>query len=228
MSAVSICAVLAISFHQASPHLVYFRIRTRPAADGCQLVEAFDLLNHIIGPSVYFPFMMNSLNHSIASINRIRKLKTLAQMAVDLSGGQGQRISLARALLADASAWLLDEPTSALDAQTESIEINTVHEMAKSKLILVAAHRQSLIDCADQVVLLKGVDSNETRCAHHAQCGHGIILRLRGHTLMESLCDITGNSRTFHRSCKWRSHCLKGFPVPRHCLPATQISRIFA
>lgn len=88
-------------------------------------------------------------------------MKTLAQMAVDLSGGQRQRISLARALLADASAWLLDEPTSALDAQTESIEINTVREMAKSKLILVAAHRQSLIDCADQVVLLKGVDSNE-------------------------------------------------------------------
>ena len=88
-------------------------------------------------------------------------MKTLAQMAVDLSGGQRQRIALVRALLADASAWLLDEPTSALDAQTESIEINTVREMAKSKLILVAAHRQSLIDCADQVVLLKGVDSNE-------------------------------------------------------------------
>lgn len=75
----------------------------------------------------------------------------------NLSGGQKQRISLARAILKNADIWLLDEPTSALDEQTESIILDTMKEVSKESLIIVAAHRKSLIDCADVVVSLKGV-----------------------------------------------------------------------
>jgi ABC-type bacteriocin/lantibiotic exporter with double-glycine peptidase domain len=45
------------------------------------LIAVFDLLNYIIGPSVYFPFMLNGLNRSAASINRISKLGRLPQKA---------------------------------------------------------------------------------------------------------------------------------------------------
>lgn len=74
----------------------------------------------------------------------------------DLSGGQKQRISLARTILADSPIWLLDEPTSALDPQTESIVLDIIRKMAAEKLIIISAHRKSLIDIADRVVNLKG------------------------------------------------------------------------
>ncbi|HOP10237.1 MAG TPA: ABC transporter ATP-binding protein [Oscillospiraceae bacterium] len=244
-------------------------------------IAIFDLLNFIVGPSVYFPFMLNSLNRSVASINRIKRLESLPRaqavriksklngepalvmkqlsfgyepdknvisdlsfshkgvgfIAVkgksgsgkttlldlisglltpdqgtievsgeigvlsqnsflfsdtvfqnvllgrqgasedevtaavkgagidcldgglsvgdggcELSGGQRQRVSLARTLLSDAPVWLLDEPTSALDADTERVILDTLERERKRRLILVSAHRASLIEMADVVL----------------------------------------------------------------------------
>ncbi|MGH4122504.1 MAG: ABC transporter ATP-binding protein [Clostridium sp.] len=75
----------------------------------------------------------------------------------NLSGGQRQRISLARAMLKNAEIWLLDEPTSALDEQTESLIVDTMKKASKENLIIVAAHRKSLIDCADVILNLQEV-----------------------------------------------------------------------
>lgn len=68
----------------------------------------------------------------------------------DFSGGQKQRISLARTILSDAQIWLLDEPTSAMDAETEKIILQTILEASKTKLIIVSAHRDSLIKLTDR------------------------------------------------------------------------------
>lgn len=256
-------------------------------------IAAFDLLTYIVGPTVYFPFMLNSLNRSIASVNRIRRLEELEQEKIiakhaesyvtpaihiqdlsfhydgngwiftdfsfthqgtgiiavcgesgsgkttlfniiaglykpqsgivdvvgdigvvsqdtylfgesvmenirlgnakagdieiiaaaksacadefirelpngyetllgdgnaDLSVGQKQRISLARVMLSNASLWLLDEPTSALDVQTETMILDVIKQRSREKLILVSAHRKSLIDCADRIICLKGAE----------------------------------------------------------------------
>jgi ABC-type multidrug transport system fused ATPase/permease subunit len=243
------------------------------------LIAVYDLISYIIGPTVYFPFLLNGLNRSIASISRISRLDELEQpdrslkedhsensgiklenvsfsyedgrtiiddlsfehngpgiiavcgksgsgkttlidliaglyrqndgeikvsgnLAVvsqdayifkdniyenvriakpdasddevknalklsgadnfaencmdftDLSGGQKQRISLARAILTNADIWLLDEPTSALDSDTEKIILDTIKMVSKDKLILVSAHRQSLIDLAERRINL--------------------------------------------------------------------------
>ncbi len=239
------------------------------------LLSVFDLLSYVIGPTVYMPFLLNGLNRSIASMNRISKLSQLPQKnkiiqkensriasiklqnicfsynegspiiknlsfqhtgkgiialcgksgsgkttlldliaglyepdsgtietngivsvvsqttylfgesiienvrivkpsATDdevnlalslagasnfananndftqLSGGQKQRISLARTILTDADIWLLDEPTSSLDYETEEIILNTIKSYSDKKLILISAHRQSLIDIAER------------------------------------------------------------------------------
>ena len=239
------------------------------------LLSVFDLLTYVIGPTVYLPFLLNGLNRSIASINRIAKLQELPQTGnteqkeyrgvphikidnisfsynqgtpvisnlsfehtgagivaicgksgsgkttlldliaglykpdngnieihgavsvvtqdtylfndtiienvriakpsatdlqvfqalhyagadnfavenndfTELSGGQKQRIALARTILADAPIWLLDEPTSALDSDTEKIVAETIKNVAKGKLIIISAHRQSLIDLAQR------------------------------------------------------------------------------
>jgi ABC-type bacteriocin/lantibiotic exporter with double-glycine peptidase domain len=75
----------------------------------------------------------------------------------DLSGGQKQRISLARTILTNNPIWLLDEPTSALDTQTENIILDVIRKMSKEKLIIISAHRKSLIDIADRVIHLNNV-----------------------------------------------------------------------
>ena len=244
-------------------------------------IAIFDLLNFIVGPSVYFPFMLNSLNRSVASINRIKRLESLPRARMlqpekkpcgeptlnieklsfgydaekpiisslsfshrgtgfiavkgksgsgkttlldlisglltptdgrisvnggiavlsqnsflfsdtilqnvllgrqdaseddvlsamksagiesldsglvvgdggsELSGGQRQRVSLARTLLSNAPVWLLDEPTSALDADTERVILDTLERERNRRLILVSAHRASLIEMADVVL----------------------------------------------------------------------------
>jgi len=75
----------------------------------------------------------------------------------NLSGGQKQRISLARVILKNADIWVLDEPTSALDVKTESFILDTIKVASKEKLIIVAAHRKSFIDCADVILNLQEV-----------------------------------------------------------------------
>jgi len=72
-----------------------------------------------------------------------------------LSGGQLQRLQLAQAFLRKTDIVLMDEPTSALDWDNEREVITSVVELAKNKIVLVAAHRQSWLDAANEVFFLK-------------------------------------------------------------------------
>ena len=74
-----------------------------------------------------------------------------------LSAGQVRRIALARAICQRAGLVLLDEPTAALDAESEALVIAAVSELAKTRTVVVVAHRPALVDLADHVVDLAGV-----------------------------------------------------------------------
>lgn len=78
----------------------------------------------------------------------------LGDGSLTLSGGQRQRIGLARTILQDSPIWLLDEPTSALDPETEKIIIDVIKARSAEKIILISAHRDSLIALADRKVVL--------------------------------------------------------------------------
>jgi ABC-type multidrug transport system fused ATPase/permease subunit len=73
---------------------------------------------------------------------------------LNLSEGQKQRLSLARALVKDPDILILDEPTSALDSTTEKSIFDALPSQIKGKTMLVASHRLSTIKHADRILLL--------------------------------------------------------------------------
>ena len=75
---------------------------------------------------------------------------------VDLSGGEWQRIALARAYLRDAQLLILDEPTAALDAKSELEVFERFAELTAGKMALLISHRFSTVRMADRIVVLSG------------------------------------------------------------------------
>ncbi|NLU83526.1 ABC transporter ATP-binding protein [Rhodococcus sp. HNM0569] len=73
---------------------------------------------------------------------------------VSFSGGEAQRISIARAILADAPVLVLDEPTSAADPESEARVQQAVSDLARDKTVLVIAHRLATVADADSIVVL--------------------------------------------------------------------------
>ncbi len=73
-----------------------------------------------------------------------------------LSAGQRQRLSIARALVRDASLLILDEPTSALDPETEQQLVAAIREAARTRAVLVIAHRLGTLRDADEVWRVEG------------------------------------------------------------------------
>lgn len=71
------------------------------------------------------------------------------------SGGEKQRISIARAILRDAPVLLLDEPTSALDAKSEDAIRRALARMGEGRTVLTIAHRLSTIEGADLIVVME-------------------------------------------------------------------------
>ncbi|MBK9054752.1 MAG: thiol reductant ABC exporter subunit CydC, partial [Chloroflexi bacterium] len=80
----------------------------------------------------------------------------IGEQGVRLSGGQGQRLALARALLQDAPILWLDEATSQLDEGTERRVMAEIRQRRRGRTTVIIAHRLSTITEADQIVVLDG------------------------------------------------------------------------
>jgi ATP-binding cassette subfamily C protein CydCD len=83
----------------------------------------------------------------------------LAEDGRSLSGGERARLALARVVLSERPWVLLDEPTAHLDPDTERIIADTVTDLARERAVVLVAHRQTLIDLADQVITLSAETS---------------------------------------------------------------------
>ena len=75
---------------------------------------------------------------------------------VDLSGGEWQKVALARAYLRDAQLLILDEPTASLDARGEYEVFRRFAELTAGKMALLISHRFSTVKMADRIIVLAG------------------------------------------------------------------------
>ena len=78
----------------------------------------------------------------------------LLEKASNLSGGQCQRLALARALLHDSPVYIFDEATSNIDVESENDIMREIHELAKSKTVILVSHRLANVVGADHIYVL--------------------------------------------------------------------------
>ena len=80
----------------------------------------------------------------------------VGERGLKLSGGEKQRVAIARTLLKDPPILILDEATSALDSRTEAEIQTTLHQVSARRTTIVIAHRLSTIVDADEIIVLDG------------------------------------------------------------------------
>jgi ATP-binding cassette subfamily B protein len=128
------------------------------------------------------PFQIRAAaNKSLAeqAIRRLPKgfdqvLGSRFEGAVDLSGGEWQKIAIARAYLRDAQLLILDEPTAALDARSEHEVFQRFAELTEGKMSLLISHRFSTVKMSNRILVLKDGEIAE-------QGQHDQLLKVGGH-----------------------------------------------
>jgi len=79
----------------------------------------------------------------------------LGERGSQMSGGQRQRLSIARALAGNPELLILDEPTSALDGNSEGLIRQTLHDLRGEVTVVVIAHRLSTLDICDRIMVIE-------------------------------------------------------------------------
>ena len=127
------------------------------------------------------------------------RLESLLDRSIfSLSGGEKQRISIARAILKDAPIVILDEATSALDNESEHLVSQSLERLASGRTTLTIAHRLTTIRNADRILVLSG--SNIIEEGNHEELieKQGIYYQLytsAGEAEQESKMEMKENSR---------------------------------
>ncbi len=108
------------------------------------------------------------MNEVLQKVNLLGFLQTqdglqtkLLEKAGNLSGGQCQRLVIARALLKDAEVYIFDEATSNIDIESEELIMQVIHELAKTRTVLLISHRLANVVKSDQIYFLKDGEIKE-------------------------------------------------------------------
>ena len=95
-----------------------------------------------------------ALVHADRVVNRVGWDHVLRERGADLSVGEGQLVTLARAMAHDPSVVILDEATASIDSVTEQLIQDALDRIFERKTVIVIAHRLSTVERADRIVVL--------------------------------------------------------------------------
>lgn len=102
------------------------------------------------------------MEEALDKVNLLKFLKQqqglsthLAEKGSNFSGGQCQRLALARALLHDTPVYIFDEATSNIDMESEEMIMEVIHELAKSKTVILISHRLANVTESDRIYMMK-------------------------------------------------------------------------
>ena len=185
--------------------------RGRVTVDGVDIqgMDIHDLRNHIAygtqTPLLYHDSIRVNISYGNSEIHSVEKvfdslgfenlsLDTLVgDQGAKISGGQQQRIALARLLLKKGDIVLLDEATSALDSESESVIYDLLRSHYKDKTILVVSHRWSTIQKVEEVICLSDGKIAEQGTPEELMQKRGVCWRLFQDQYRES-----SDGDTFH------------------------------
>jgi len=95
-----------------------------------------------------------------------------------LSGGEKQRVSIARAILKNSPILLLDEPTASLDAKNEVLVQQAVSDLVQDRTVVMIAHRLKTVKNADQILVVDNGEVKEYGTHDELMAKHGLYARL--------------------------------------------------
>lgn len=107
----------------------------------------------------------------------------IGERAEQLSQGQKQRLTIARALVKKAPLLILDEPTSAMDPQTEYEVMSSLDALYKDKTAIIIAHRLSTVKTSDLILVMNDGNIVEQGSYQYLVASDGLFARLHRHSL---------------------------------------------
>ncbi len=149
------------------PHLFHGSVRenlllARPEASPAELEEAV--------ASAGFDSVLSRLQHGLDT--------SVGEAGERLSGGEAQRLALARAFLKDAPVLVLDEPTAWLDTGTEALVLEAIQRLRRERTVLLVAHRLTTAATADLVVVMGGGGVQEAGAPRELAARKGLYASL--------------------------------------------------
>ena len=133
-----------------------------------QMVASQNIAVGDVGEKQNLPLIVSSAEQSLANtvIEKLpgkydQQLGRRFNNGVDLSGGEWQKIALARAYMKNAQLFILDEPTAALDARAEYEVFQRFADLTKGKTAVLISHRFSTVRMADRILVLNKGEMEE-------------------------------------------------------------------